>query len=101
MMVVGVIRVDVRLFAIHSLKQKRSQVSRLLNRLRSKFPISVAEVGHLDLLQRSILGATMVAGKEAIVQSVFKNLEDELYSSGIVEIIDLDIEILHYGEEGR
>ncbi len=100
-MVVGVIRIDVRLFDIHSLKQKRSQVSRLLNRLRSRFPLSVAEVGHLDLLQRSILGATMVAGKEAIVQSVFKNLEDELYSSGIVEIIDLDIEILHYGEEGR
>jgi len=62
-MVVGVIRVDVRLFAIHSLKQKRSQVSRLLNRLRSRFPLSVAEVGHLDLLQRSILGATMVSGK--------------------------------------
>ena len=100
-MVVGVIRIDVRLFDINSLKQKRSQVSRLLNRLRSRFPLSVAEVGHLDLLQRSILGATMVAGKEAIVQSVFKNLEDELYSSGIVEIIDLDIEILHYGEDVR
>jgi len=100
-MVVGIIRIDLRLFDTHSLKQKRSQVSRLLNRLRSKFPVSVAEVGHLDLLQRTILGASMTAGTDAIIQSVFKNLEDELYSSGIVEIIELDIEFIHYGEDIR
>ena len=100
-MVVGVIRIDLRLFDTHSLKQKRSQVSRLLNRLRSKFPVSVAEVGHLDLLQRTVLGASMTAGTDAIIQSVFKNLEDELYSSGIVEIIELDIEFIYYGEDIR
>ncbi|MBW2690596.1 MAG: DUF503 domain-containing protein [Deltaproteobacteria bacterium] len=100
-MVVGVVRIDLRLFDIHSLKQKRSHVSRLLNRLRSRFPLSVAEVGHLDLLQRTVLGASMTAGTEAIIQSVFKNLEDDLYSSGIVEIIELDIEYLHYGETIR
>ena len=98
-MVVGVIRIDLRLFDVHSLKQKRSQVSRILNRLRSRFPLSVAEVAHLDLLQRTALGASMTAGTEAIIQSVFKNLEDDLYSSGLVEIIELDIEYLHYGED--
>lgn len=97
-MVVGVIRIDLRLFDNHSLKQKRSQVSRLLNRLRSRFPISVAEVGHLDLLQRTVIGVSMTAGTEAIVQSVFKNLENDLYASGLVEIIELDIEYLHYGD---
>lgn len=98
-MVIGVIRIDLRLFDIHSLKQKRSQVSRLLNRLRSKFPVSVAEVGCLDLLQRTVLGASMTAGNEAIIQSVFKKMEEELYSSGMTEIIDLDIEYLHYGAD--
>ncbi|MDA3903688.1 MAG: DUF503 domain-containing protein [Desulfuromusa sp.] len=98
-MVVGVIRIDLRLFDIHSLKQKRSLVSRLLNRLRSKFPLSAAEVGCLDLLQRTVLGACMTAGNEKIIQSVFKNLEDELYSSGMVEIIESDIEYIFYGED--
>ncbi|MCK4503625.1 MAG: DUF503 domain-containing protein [Desulfuromonadales bacterium] len=100
-MVVGVIRIDLRLFDIHSLKQKRSQVKRLLQRMRSKFPISIAETGHLDLLQRTIFGASMAAGTEAIIQSVFKNLEDEIYLSGMVEIIELDIEYLHYGDDIR
>ena len=97
-MIVGVVRIDLRLFDVHSLKQKRSQVSRLLNRLRSRFPLSVAEVGHLDLLQRTVLGASMTAGTEAIIQSVFTHLEDDLYSSGVVEIIELDIEYLNYGD---
>ncbi len=97
-MTVGVIRIDLRLFDVHSLKQKRSQVSRLLNRLRSKFPLSIAEVGHLDLLQRTFLGASMTAGTETLIQSVFTKLEDELYSSGTVEIVELDIEFIHYGE---
>ncbi len=100
-MTVGVIRIDLRLFDVHSLKQKRSQMSRLLNRLRTKFPLSIAEVGHLDLLQRSILGASMTAGTEVLIQSVFKKLEEELYSSGTVEIIELDVEFLHYGENIR
>jgi len=98
-MVVGVIRLDLRLFDIHSLKQKRSQVSRLLNRLRSRFPLSIAEVGGLDLLQRIVVGASMTAGTQVQVESVFKHLEDEIYTSGMVEIIALDIEILHYGED--
>jgi uncharacterized protein YlxP (DUF503 family) len=100
-MVVGVIRIDLRLFDVHSLKQKRSQVSRLLNRLRSKFPLSIAEVGFQDLMQRILVGASMTAGTEALIQSVFKSLEDEIYSSGTVEIIDFDIEYLHYGEDVR
>lgn len=98
-MVVGVVRLDVRLFEVGSLKQKRSVIKRLLNRLRSRFPISVAETGNLDLLQRGLIGACMVAGDESLIRSVFKNLEDEIYAFGMVEIIDLDVEYINYGDE--
>ncbi|NOQ52513.1 MAG: DUF503 family protein [Desulfuromonadaceae bacterium] len=98
-MVVGVLRLELRLFAVHSLKQKRSQVSRVLSRLRSRYPISVAEVGYQDLYQRALLGISMTACTEAQVASVFRKLEDEIYTLGIAELLDTDIEYLHYGEE--
>jgi uncharacterized protein YlxP (DUF503 family) len=98
-MIVGVVRLDLRLYDCHSLKQKRSVVNRLLQRLRTKFPISVAEVGSLDLLKRALLGATLVAGEEKLVQSVFSALEKELEYAADVEIINQDVEILHYGEK--
>ena len=98
-MVVGVLRIDLRLHAIQSLKQKRSQVSRILHRLRSRYPISIAEVGWQDKLQRSLLGVSMTAGTETQLQSVFQKLEDEIYRSGLAEVIDTEVEYLHYGEE--
>ncbi len=97
-MIVGVVLLDLRLFEVHTLKQKRSLVSRLQNRIRSRFPVSVAEVGNLDLLQRTTLGLCMVSNEESLMQSIFRNLEEDLYHSGQVGIINLDIEYVSYGE---
>jgi len=98
-MVVGVLRVDLRLFEVQSLKQKRSVVSRILNRLRTRYPVSAAEVGCQDLLQRTVLGLSMTAGSEALIDSVFNKLEEDIYQAGIAELINSDLEYLHYGEE--
>ena len=100
-MVVGVLRIDLRLFEVQSLKQKRSLVSRILSRLRSRYPISAAEVGCQDLLQRAVLGISMTAGEEAQINSVFQKLEEEIYHAGIAEMIGSEFEYLHYGEEFR
>ena len=100
-MVVGVLSLDLRLFEIRTLKEKRSVISRLLNRLRSRLPVSIAEVGHQDLLQRTMLGCCVVAGTEKQIRSVFDSLEKEVYASGQAEIINLESEFLHYGDEVR
>lgn len=98
-MIVGVVRIDVRLFDVHSLKQKRSQVKRLMQRIRSGYPLSVAEVGLQDLHQRAIVGATVCAESEQIARSVFRNLQQDLETYGLVEIIDMEFDYLNYGEE--
>jgi uncharacterized protein YlxP (DUF503 family) len=61
--------------------------------------VSAAEVGKLDLLQRTLLGVSMVAGSEAQIESVFRKLENDLYQAGQTELLGTDIEFLHYGEE--
>jgi uncharacterized protein YlxP (DUF503 family) len=69
--------------------------------LRSRYPVSVAEVGCLDLLQRVMLGLSMTAADESLVASVFNKVEEEIYSSGFAELLNADVEFLHYGEEVR
>lgn len=98
-MVVGVQRLDIRLYEVQSLKQKRSLVNKILARLRSRYPLSVAEVGCQDLLQRTIIGISMTAGSESQLESVFNKVETELYSSGFAELLDSEVEFLHYGED--
>ncbi|PLY01515.1 MAG: DUF503 domain-containing protein [Desulfuromonas sp.] len=100
-MVVGVVRVDLRFHEVHSLKDKRSRIARLLNRLRSHLPISVAEVGWQNLHQRCLIGVSVCCGTESQARSMFARMEEEIMASGLAEVVDLDFEYLHYGEEIR
>lgn len=60
-MFVGSLAVDVLLGDVHSLKQKRSTIRPVLAEVRRKFDVSVAEVGHLDLHRRALLGVAVTA----------------------------------------
>ncbi len=58
---VGWIEFDVLLGDVHSLKSKRSVVRPLVADLRRKFDVSAAEVDHLDLHRRAVVGISMVS----------------------------------------
>jgi len=91
--VVGVLRLDLHLHGVHSLKEKRSVVRRLLARCRNRYPVSAAEVGHQDLWQRTLLGVALVSSSEAVIAPILERLEDELH--GEAEVIDAEVEYIH------
>ena len=93
------LRLDLFLDGIQSLKEKRSRVSKVLARVRGTYPVSAAEVGYQDLLQRVMIGICMVSNDEGLIHSLLQRLEDDLSRSGLVDILKSDIELLHYGEE--
>lgn len=95
-MVVGVLRLDLVLYAPQNLKEKRTVVKRLLARTREQFPVSGAETGGHDLWQRTELGFAMVAGEEAVIQGVFGRLEEEVQRLGDVDVSERYSEFLHY-----
>ena len=98
-MVIGVVRIDVRFYSSHSLKQKRSQIKRLLNRIKTRFPLSVAEVGFQNLHQRTIIGASICVENEKLARSVFRKLESDLEKYEAAEIINIDFDYQNYGED--
>lgn len=95
-MVVGVLRLDLVLFAPRNLKEKRAIVRRLLGRCRERFPVTAAETGLHDLWQRTELGFAMVGGEEASIQTVFSRLEEEIHRLAVAEICERFSEFLHY-----
>ena len=54
-MPIGILKLTIYLPGAHSLKDKRHHIRPLVNQLRSKFNLSVAEVGELDHWQTSYL----------------------------------------------
>ncbi len=98
-MIVGVMRLDLRLYASQSLKEKRSQVRKILHRIRTSCPVSIAEVGHGDLLQRCLLGVSMISTSEQMIDSVFRKIEKIIEAAATMEIIDTEVEFGHYGDD--
>ena len=93
-MVVGAAVVELRIRGAQSLKQKRGVVRSVVQRVRSRFNLSVAEVGGQDTWQRAVL-AFAAAGEEPVrVRSLLRDAVDFVEQTHLAELRDSDIEIL-------
>ncbi len=87
-MVVGVIAWELEIFGAQSLKEKRSVVKSLKDRLHDRFNVSVAETAHQDVWQRAELTACLVAGERRHADSVLQSLDRFVASDPRARIID-------------
>ncbi len=92
---VGACKIKLRLPENLSLKGKRQVLKSITSRVRSKFNVSVAEVGDQDLWQSAALGICCVSNDRRYTNEVLSKVVDFIVSSRFeVEILDYEIEIL-------
>ncbi len=81
------------------MKTKRRVVRQIVDRVRAKHQVAVAEVGGRDLWQRAEIGIAYVSGDrphaEEVIRSVVRFVED-LY---LAPIVSRHIEILDVAED--
>ena len=94
-MVIGVLRLDLHLEGVGSLKEKRSVVQRILGRCRSRFPVSAAEVDDQDCWNSAVLGFVMVSTTEQVIAPVLSKIELHVEALGLAEIVSVDVEFIH------
>ncbi|MTI85009.1 MAG: DUF503 domain-containing protein [Firmicutes bacterium] len=93
-MVIGVLTVEIMIGEASSLKGKRRVLKSLLDRLKSKYNISVAEVGKQDSWQLSTIGITTVSNESSHVHKVLSTVIHFIEFHGGVELIDYSTELL-------
>ena len=87
-MVIGVISWELHLANSHSLKDKRSVVKSLKDRLHNEFNVSVAETGRHEAWQRAELTACLVAADRRHAESVLASVDRYVAESPFCRIID-------------
>ncbi|HEY3263646.1 MAG TPA: DUF503 domain-containing protein [Actinomycetota bacterium] len=92
-MLVALERFDLRIPRCGSLKQKRHVVKTLTNGLRSKFNVSVAEVDHHDLWQRSTIAVSAVAGEGYHLKRVMHEVEKFVERWAEVDVIEAELSL--------
>jgi uncharacterized protein YlxP (DUF503 family) len=97
-MVVGLERFDLRIPGCGSLKEKRHVVKGLTAGIRQKFNVSVAEVDHHDLWQRTTVAVSAVSGEAYQVRKILQQVERYVATWPRLEFIDTHVTV-HYDED--
>jgi uncharacterized protein len=95
-MVVGVLRLALRIPESHSLKAKRSVLRSIKARVQQKFNVSIAECEDHDVWQRAILGVSQVGTDEPHVDSCLRAVVTFIEELQLAEVGEERIEFLHY-----
>jgi hypothetical protein len=95
-MVVGVGRIDLLIHNSSSLKAKRKIVKSILGRVRSKFDLSIAEVGDQDKWQRCRLGFAVVTNEKGKAHTMLETVLGYVENLHLAEIVGSNIEIVNY-----
>ncbi len=93
-MVVGAALIEIHVHGSQSLKEKRGVVRSIVQRVRNRFNVSMAEVGGQDTWQRAVLGVTTVGLDEISVRRTLDRIVGFVEDSHLAEVTNSDIEII-------
>lgn len=94
-MVIGVMTVKLFSSEPQSLKDKRRLVKSLIERLKNKFNISVAETGDLDSWNHCEIGIACVSNEAAHADSMLAAVVRYIENDGWLEITDYSTELVY------
>lgn len=93
-MIVGVAVVEIHVHESQSLKAKRGVVRSIAGRLRSRFNLSVGEVGGQGTWQRATIGMSMTGSDEGVIRRSLLKAIEFVEGMHLAQVIDSDVEIL-------
>ncbi|MBZ4645288.1 MAG: uncharacterized protein PWR27_616 [Petroclostridium sp.] len=93
-MIIGSCSVDLSLEGVFSLKEKRQIVKSIINRIQSRFNVSIAEIDAQDKWQYSVLGFCCVSNDTAHANSIISKVINFIENDGRVVVIDYSVEII-------
>ncbi len=87
-MVIGVRSFELHLAGAHSLKDKRSVIKSLKDRLHNEFNVSVAETARHDAWQAAELTVCLVSTDRRHAESVLEAVDRFVAASPVLRIVD-------------
>ena len=94
-MVVGTLRIEFHLSDNRSLKGKRKVVRSMIDKVKSRFNVAIAEVGSNDKWQKIELGISTVGNDRRHVDSSLNRVLGFLDSLYLALIVDTEMEIFN------
>ncbi len=92
-MTVGTLEIVLRVRESHSLKARRRVAKSLKDKIKSRYNVSVADVGDQDVWQRVVLGVAVVASDGRFANEVLSKVLGLVVSDPRAELLDHTMQI--------
>ncbi|MDF3069834.1 MAG: uncharacterized protein K0R38_5435 [Polyangiaceae bacterium] len=99
-MFIGVLRLVLQIPGAASLKDRRRVVKSFKDRVKARFPVSIAEVGDLERYQVATLGVAVVSGEAARCDEVLAAVSRAAAQANDAVLADVATEIIPFGAGG-
>ena len=93
-MVIGLLTLDLHFPGARSLKDKRQALRSLMDRIRQRYNVAVAEVEHQDLWQRSRVAVVALNTDRGHLDSTLDRIAGEAATARGVELVQAEREEL-------
>jgi uncharacterized protein len=94
------VRFDLLVPQSRSLKEKRAAIRPIVDGLRHRFHVSVAEVDHQDRRQRAAIAVAVVSGTASRVEELLAAVERFVVAAPDIEVLDVSFAWLELDEAG-
>ncbi|MBZ4672282.1 MAG: hypothetical protein JG762_512 [Deferribacteraceae bacterium] len=93
-MIIGVLNILLEIPSAFSLKEKRRVLNSLKAKLKSKFNISVAEIGEKDIWNRAEIGVALISDDTSFCNEQLGKVVDFVDNQHDVVVLEINQEIL-------
>jgi len=97
-MIVGLLKVTIYMNGISSLKEKRSIVKSLVERLRSRFNVSASEIDRQDTRTAGVIGIAVVSNETDHINQSLNTIINFIQNDGRFYITNITREIFPHSE---
>ncbi len=91
---VGYCLIEIYIPSSNSLKEKRRVLKSLIDRVKSRFNVSIAEVEDHDLWRKATLGIACISNNGRHVNGVLDKVIDYIEMDREIDIIDYSVELV-------
>lgn len=95
-MILGICKLELFLPEVHSLKEKRQIIRKILGKTKERFDLSISEVDHQELWQRAGIGFAVVGSERALMTSLVDEIIRSIESLDVAPITDRTIDVMDF-----
>ncbi len=94
-MTIGIMTINYHLPNTQNLKEKRQVIQSIKKVLHNQFNVSISEINHLNLWQKSLIGISTISNNRKMVDKIFNKVIEKFSHFNNGYILDYNTEYIN------